>query len=194
MNDASSPDPLADLDRHASPSTPPPLLKARVMTSLRERGLIRAAAGRTWRWAVPASLVAAVVVFAAGFQVGRRSAPPERAVTLTPQFVLFLYEDAGFHLGRDPRESVAEYGAWGRRIRRQGRYLDGQKLFDSTRQLAAVDGEIRVASSELPGPAGRLGGYFIIGARDYDEAVAVAKTHPHLKYGGRIVIREIEPT
>ena len=39
-----------------------------------------------------------------------------------------------------------------------------------------------------------IGGLFTIKAADYDEAVEISKECPHLKYGGRVELREIEPT
>ena len=37
-----------------------------------------------------------------------------------------------------------------------------------------------------------VGGYFLIEAVDYDEAVQICRSCPHLKYGGRIELREID--
>ena len=37
-----------------------------------------------------------------------------------------------------------------------------------------------------------IGGFFVVDARDYDEAVSVAKGCPHLDFG-TIEVREIEP-
>jgi hypothetical protein len=39
-----------------------------------------------------------------------------------------------------------------------------------------------------------IGGLFAIKADDYEKAVEIARECPHLKYGGRIELREIEPT
>ena len=38
-----------------------------------------------------------------------------------------------------------------------------------------------------------VGGYFMVKAADYEEAVTLSKTCPHLRYGGRIELREIHP-
>ena len=35
-----------------------------------------------------------------------------------------------------------------------------------------------------------LGGYYIIEAADYDEAVKLTLDHPHLEYGGTIEVRQ----
>ena len=36
-----------------------------------------------------------------------------------------------------------------------------------------------------------VGGYYVIEAADYAEAIEIAKTSPHLRFGGRIEVREI---
>ena len=38
-----------------------------------------------------------------------------------------------------------------------------------------------------------LGGYFLIEAANYDQAVERTKDHPHLHYGGTIEVRAIHP-
>ena len=37
-----------------------------------------------------------------------------------------------------------------------------------------------------------LGGFFIIAAASYDEAVEIAKTSPHVKYGASTHVRQID--
>ena len=39
-----------------------------------------------------------------------------------------------------------------------------------------------------------LGGYFMIEAANYDEALRLSRDHPHLAFGGTIELRQIEPT
>jgi hypothetical protein len=41
---------------------------------------------------------------------------------------------------------------------------------------------------------GVLGGYFFITAPCMHDAMEVAKTHPHLKYGGEVVLRPMVVT
>jgi hypothetical protein len=49
------------------------------------------------------------------------------------------------------------------------------------------------AVSSPPGEP-RLAGYFLIRAADQRTALEIARSCPHARYGGRIVLREIEPT
>jgi hypothetical protein len=36
-----------------------------------------------------------------------------------------------------------------------------------------------------------LGGFYTVEAADYDEAVKIALTHPHVEYGGTVEVRQI---
>ena len=38
-----------------------------------------------------------------------------------------------------------------------------------------------------------MGGFFLIQAADYDEAVEITKDCPHLVYSGRVELREVDP-
>ena len=185
-------DPLAALSREAEP---PPELEQRVVATLRSRGLLGRRPGPGRRWVLPAAMAAAAGIFALGLLLGRRSVSPGgSSLPGAPHYVLLLYEDAGFRLPGDPAEFVAEYRAWGARMRAEGHYVAGQKLRDSARLLQSADGQIEAEARDVRTEEGALAGYFVITARDYGEAVALAKTHPHLRHGGRIAIREIEPT
>jgi hypothetical protein len=39
-----------------------------------------------------------------------------------------------------------------------------------------------------------VSGYFVIEAETWEQAAALARTCPHLRYGGRIVLRAVVPT
>jgi hypothetical protein len=87
---------------------------------------------------------------------------------------------------------VEEYVAWARRGREDGVVEGGEKLREDTDvviERAGILGEIP------PKPAqSRLAGYFLVRAADRRAAVEIARTCPHVRYGGSIVVREIEPT
>ena len=64
---------LAELPRDA---VPPAEIEERTVRALRARGLLRGSRGRTMRWIAMA--VAAVLLFVAGFAVGKRAAMSAR--------------------------------------------------------------------------------------------------------------------
>ena len=112
------------------------------------------------------------------------------------QYMLLLHETpAEFaDLGQEEMQAViAEYVAWGESLASQGKLLGNQKLKDEGgRHLVAKGKEILVTDGPFAEAKEVLGGYFAIEAKSYDEAVEIAKTCPHLKYNGRIELRQID--
>jgi hypothetical protein len=157
-------------------------LEARVLTSLRAEGLVRTS---RWRRHL-AHLAAAVAIFVAGAAAGQlagvRSAPAPPDTAATPRYLLLLAGDVT--PAADGSSRADEYGAWARslaarRIPVRGDELSDRAITVSTRPAAAFP--------ELSS----VGGYFLIQAADDAEAEALARTSPHVKYGGSVVIRRV---
>jgi hypothetical protein len=122
------------------------------------------------------------------------SESPSRVRDGWPRFALFLYEGPDYHQptpgGMDQR--VEEYVAWASAKRTDGAVEGGEKLKDGDDMAIEPDG----SAGAVPSPPGgaRLAGYFLIRAADQRTALEIARSCPHVRYGGRIVLREIEPT
>jgi hypothetical protein len=110
-----------------------------------------------------------------------------------PQYLLLLRDDPSQFSDLSPEEMqkvLQRYGDWRRSL--QNRIIGGHKL---------KDGEGRVMRSEnnkpivTDGPFAEakevMGGVFILEAADYNQAVEVAKTCPHMDFG-TIEVRQIE--
>ena len=54
------------------------------------------------------------------------------------------------------------------------------------------DGQVRVTDGPYAEVKEVVGGYFLIRASSYDVAVEIARTCPHLRYGGRIEVRQVD--
>ena len=112
------------------------------------------------------------------------------------RFILLLHESPTPFAGVSAEEIqavVQEYGAWRQKLADEGRLVGGEKLEDGTaRQLSATDGRIDVTDGPFAEAKEVIGGYFMIEAGDYDEAVTISRECPHLKYGGRVELRRIE--
>ena len=182
-----------DLERNpleslAPAAAPPPGLEDRVAGALSGRGLIRARKSRgVFFFAAAAAVLAA---FVAGIAVGRRESPGAPA-TASNQFVLFLEplpEETRGDSSREPAR-VAEYRAWARRVRESGRAITGEKLRAGARVIGP--GQAAPDESSL---AGAVAGYFVISARDFEDALSIARDCPHARHGGTIVVRAIDPT
>jgi hypothetical protein len=88
---------------------------------------------------------------------------------------------------------IGEYIAWRKTVEADGKFVGAEKLKDEGgRHLVGTDGDFRVTDGPFAEAKEVIGGYFTISAKDYDEAVDISKTCPHLKYGGRIELREVE--
>jgi len=177
---------LAALTREEAP---PPRLQARVLDALRLRGLLQPRRRPTWTVAAAAALAGIV----GGMALGRLTVP-DRAGRPAPSgrsFVLLLYPAAAGEAGAgDERARVEEYRAWARGLAAQGRLVSGEKLEPSVRLLRATP----PASAEDVDPNGHLQGFFLLRARSLEEAEGIARTCPHLRHGGTIALREIQPT
>lgn len=111
-------------------------------------------------------------------------------------FILLLHEDpTGFdELAPGEIETVvAAYSGWRDRLAAEGRLAGGEKLKDEGgRWLSKDNGEVRVVDGPFSEAKEVIGGFFMIKAADYAEAVEISRTCPHIEYGGRIELREVD--
>jgi len=103
-----------------------------------------------------------------------------------PQYMLLLYDNPTDWQKVSPEEmqkALEKYYAWTRK----------PFVIDSKR-LAGDAGKVVRGGRTTDGPYSEakevLGGYYTIEAASYDEAVALAQDHPHLEYGGVLVVRQ----
>lgn len=112
-----------------------------------------------------------------------------------PNYMLFLHEDQGQFDGRAQDEMmriIKEYGAWAAKMREAKRFVGGEKLTDDAgKVLRNKGGKIVVTDGPYAETKEVVGGYFAITAKDYAEACEIARDCPHLKYGGRVEVREV---
>lgn len=110
------------------------------------------------------------------------------------QFLLLLHSDPAPFLNMPAAEKqkwFAKYMAWGNKARDGGYFIGSNKLVDDGGKLirgpkpAVTDGPYSETKEVL-------GGYYMIEASNYDEAVKRALDHPHLEHGGTIEVRQVE--
>lgn len=111
-----------------------------------------------------------------------------------PNYMLLLHEEPMDYSQFSPeqiQEVTGEYVAWRNTIEAEGKYVGAEKLKDEGgRHLSGQNGSLRVTDGPYTEAKEVIGGYFTISAGNYDEAVKIAEDCPHLKYGGRIELRE----
>ena len=110
------------------------------------------------------------------------------------QFLLLLYGDPTRWRAmprQDQQAAFAKYMDWSRKARQEGFCVGSNKLVDDAGKI--LRGNKPVATD---GPYSEtkemLGGYYLIEAANYDEAVRRSLDHPHLQYDGTIEVRQVE--
>ena len=87
---------------------------------------------------------------------------------------------------------VQQYMDWSQRMREAGRLPGSNKLTDNEgRVLSGSGAQMTVKDGPYSETKEVVGGYWLVEAADYDEAVKLAKDSPHLRFG-TIEIRAIE--
>lgn len=167
-------------------------LEDRVVRALAARGLVRRPVALRRFWPAAA---AAIVALAAGFLAGRAGVPAPAAPgdDPSPRFMLLLYDDPGRDATQTPEEArriAAEYGAWARELDRDGRFVAGDPIHGEARLLRRAGGRVEVFPAAAPGGEVVVG-YFMIRARDADEALEIARGCPHLAYDGSVLVRRV---
>lgn len=109
-------------------------------------------------------------------------------------FLLHHRPDRYEGLSEDEMMSViGDYVAWVEEMTAKGRYQAGEKLETMDGRVLTRGGDaVDVHEGPFTELAEVLGGFMIIEAADWDEAVAIAREHPHMKHNQRLEIRAID--
>lgn len=187
-DDGLTPEEKRAMEALRADAAPPPAVEQATLARLESEGLIRPSVLVRREVVRLLAAAAALAIFATGLGVGRwtlrsGTATPVRSA---PRFVLFLYDAPSEPAMTDAQmqERVSEYRNWAMGLRKRGAEIMGEKL---TRER-----EERLGPAAIGGAP--LGGYFVISAKDWDAAMEVARSCPHLKHGGTIEVRQIEKT
>lgn len=112
------------------------------------------------------------------------------------KFMLVLFDNPSDYASMTPQqmqELIKDYGRWADQMGKEGKLLGGEKLTEEGGKILTGKGPKAVLTD---GPYAEtkevLSGYFTIKADSYDEAVAIARTCPHIVYGCSTHIRRID--
>jgi hypothetical protein len=195
-NDELTPDEYESLRRARVEAAPPRELEEDTVAALRERGLVRppirlrSLASPAWIWATAAALVALVgwtMLYRqppqdlASSTVLERSAATAAPAVTGPRYMLLLYAGRTPIAGA-PDTRRREYADWARGVASRGIAISGEELSDEAHEVGA-------ASAQPTDPLPR--GFFVVSAPDLESAQRIVSTCPHLRYGGRIVVKKI---
>lgn len=155
---------------------------------------LRPRAARPWWSFAAAAALVAVLAGGTGYAAGRSARVGESATTTVSSdtslrtFILLLEEPTW-----PPPQSLATarsgYADWATDLRARERYVNAEKLTEEVGVRISVDGTAAPAIGTPP--AQNLSGWYLLRARDYNEAVGLARRGPHLRYGS-ILVRQLE--
>jgi hypothetical protein len=107
-----------------------------------------------------------------------------------PNYMLLLYDDpTGWEKlsVEEMQKALEKYMAW----LKKPYVIDSKRLAqDVGRVLRSKDGKPRATDGPDSETKEILGGYYVIEAENYDQAVERTLDHPHLEYGGSIELRQ----
>lgn len=103
-----------------------------------------------------------------------------------------------FQGGRDaqlsPDEMQAHMGkwfAWIQELSKTEKYVSGEPLLPGGKLVSGKGGK-NVTDGPYTEGKEVVGGYFIVNAKDYDEAVAIAKGCPSFEVDGTVQVRRVQ--
>jgi|SRR2546428_8256184 len=113
------------------------------------------------------------------------------------QYLLVL-RDNGKYQGmskmspEEMQKILTRYRTWSGKLQERGKLAGGQKLRDREGKVIKRSGS-KVAVTDGPFAEAKevIGGFYLIEAANYDEAISLANDCPHLDFGS-IEVREIE--
>jgi hypothetical protein len=175
---------------------PPAFLEERVVARLRDAKMIKASSLSRFRGypALITAITLSLMTFFVGAFIGTRRSVAAASTQPAGYLLIVRAANAQFE-PKNPQEEllrVKEYSAWARDLRQQGLLVGGEKLKDELNVLStSVDGR-QVNENRANLNEGGVAGYFLLPSSDYDQALAIARTCPHLKHGGAVELRQIE--
>ena len=108
-----------------------------------------------------------------------------------PQYMLLLYDNPADWQNVSPEEmqkAIEKYREWTTRPYTRDSKRLGE---DAGRVVRSHNGKARATDGPYSETKEVLGGFYLIEAKDYDEAVTRASDHPHVEYGGTIEVRQL---
>jgi hypothetical protein len=106
---------------------------------------------------------------------------------------LLLFRGSKWDRSLSPAElqkTMAAFVGWFERLSAEGTVKAGQPLMDDSRIVSGKNGRI-VADGPFAESKEAIGGYFIVNADSFDEAVTIAQGCPILEHGTVVEVRPI---
>lgn len=107
-----------------------------------------------------------------------------------PEFMLLIR--GGDDDNRSPEETqqvIEKFVAWANKLREAGKFKGGKKLESHGRVVAMKQGAI--TDGPFTETKDAVGGYFLVEATNYEEAVEMAGGCPSLAWDGTVEVRQV---
>jgi hypothetical protein len=106
---------------------------------------------------------------------------------------MFIFQGGQRMNNQSPEEMQAHMGkwmAWIEKLNKAGQYVSGEPLLPGGK---LVSGRKGTSVTDGPYTEGKevVGGFFVITARDLNEAVDISKECPGLEVGGSVQVRQV---
>jgi hypothetical protein len=101
------------------------------------------------------------------------------------QYVLLIYSNESDEQNQDGAQLMADYGAFTQGIVQSGAFKSADRLrpvADAT-TVRVRDGKTLTTDGPFAETREQLGGYYVVEAKDLDEAIAIAAKVPTVKHG-----------
>ncbi len=111
------------------------------------------------------------------------------------QFMMLLHNEPpteGAYSPEDIQAVVQKYQEWSEKMGAAGKLTGGNKLANDAGKVLRGTDNVSVVDGPFAETKEVIGGYFILEAKDYAEAAELSKSCPHLAFGGKIELRQIE--
>jgi hypothetical protein len=108
------------------------------------------------------------------------------------QFILLLRDNGHFAEGATPEEIervIMRYATWRNAL--GDKVVHASKLYDDEGRVLRRDKDLVVMDGPYTESKEVLGGFFVVNAADYDEAVELSRDCPHFDFGS-VEIRKLD--
>jgi hypothetical protein len=112
------------------------------------------------------------------------------------KYMLLLHDDPTSFAKMSPEQIqkvIEKYMAWGTRLKQAGLLSASHKLTEEPgKVMRGKGGSVRVTDGPYSETKEILGGYYLIEATTYEQAIDHARDCPHFEYGGTIEVRQVD--
>ena len=86
--------------------------------------------------------------------------------------------------------NMGKWMAWVEKLSKDGRYASGEPLLPGGKLVTGTNGK---SITDGPYTEGKevVAGYFVINAKDYDDALSLTKDYPDYDFGGQVQVRQV---